>query len=98
MLASARTVAQSGFGTGSIETEVYLKWVKSSQPPVQVLGFSYESEFPSGTTSVEMKWLNTTHLEVTYKGHANLGFQVVKCGGIDISVRDLSGETASDSH
>ena len=98
MLASARTVAQSGFGTSSIETEVYLKWIKSSQPPVQVLGFSYESEFPSGTTSVGMKWLNPTHLEVTYKGHANLGFQIVKCGGIDISVRDLSGETASNSH
>jgi hypothetical protein len=55
MLASARTVAQSGFGTGSIETEVYLKCVKTSQRPVEVLGFSYESELPSGTTSVEMK-------------------------------------------
>jgi hypothetical protein len=94
MLASARTIARSGFGTGAIDTEVYLKWSRSS-PPVLVLGFSYESEFPVGITAVEMKWLTPTHLEVAYKGHATLGFQAVKCSGVDISVRDLSGDAAS---
>ena len=36
-----------------------------------------------------MNW-ELSHLEVTYYGGANLYFQVVKYGDIDISVRDLS--------
>ena len=42
-----------------------------------------------------MKWETPTHLAVTYDGRAaSLEFQAVKCGGVDISVRDLSNETA----
>ena len=49
--------------------------------------------------NLNMKWLTPTHLEVTYGAsakpgdHVNLDFQVVKCGGIDISVREVSSET-----
>jgi hypothetical protein len=39
-----------------------------------------------------MNWLTPSHLEVTYDGHADLDFQVVKYGRVAISVRDLSGK------
>jgi hypothetical protein len=97
MIASARTVAQSGFGTGYIGTIVYLNWARGSQPKMEILGLSDESEAP-GATNVEMNWLTPTHLELTYKGHRTLDFQAVKCNGVDISVRDLSGETTSTPH
>jgi len=42
-----------------------------------------------------MKWVDGTHLEVSYKEHPNLDFQVVRYAGIDISVRDLSKGTVS---
>jgi hypothetical protein len=97
MLASARTVAQSGFGTGYIGTIVYLSWAKGSQPKMEILGLSDQSEAP-GAANVEMKWLTPTHLELTYKGRHTLDFEAVKCNGVDISVRDLSGETGSTPH
>ena len=96
-LASARTIAQSGFGTGYIGTKVYLNWSKGSQPNVQILGLSYEYEVPHGITAVEMKWLTPAHLEVSYKGHPTIVFQAIKCGGVDITVRDGSDETPDAS-
>ncbi len=94
MLATARTIAQSGFGTGYIGTIVYLNWSKGSQPPMEILGLSGGTEAP-GATSVEMKWLTSTHLELTYKSPRTLDFQAVKCDGVDISVRDLSNSTTN---
>jgi hypothetical protein len=89
MVASARAVAQSGFGTGYIGTTVYLSWTKGSQSPMEILGLSDESEAPEATR-VGMKWLTTTHLELTYQSPQTVYFQAVKYAGIDISVRDLS--------
>jgi len=38
-----------------------------------------------------MNWLTPSYLvEVTYEGHADQYFQVVKYGGVAISLRDLS--------
>jgi hypothetical protein len=89
-LASARTIANSGFGTGYIWTAVYLNWTKDSRHPTEILQLSDTFETPSDEISVEMKWLTPTHLELTYKGHRTLDFQAVKWYGVDISVRDLS--------
>jgi len=97
-VASARTVANSGFGTGYIWTAVYLISTKGSQPPTSILQLSDTFEKPSDEITVEMKWLTPTHLELTYKGHQTLDFQAVKCFGVDISVRDLSNETTNTSH
>jgi hypothetical protein len=65
---------------------------------MEILQLSDDYETPSDEISVEMKWLTPTHLELTYKGHRTLDFQAVKCFGVDISVRDLSGGTASTPH
>jgi len=40
--------------------------------------------------NLTMKWLTPSHLEVTFSGHPDLNFQVVRYAGIEISVRDLS--------
>jgi hypothetical protein len=102
-IAVARTVQNGGFGTASIDTTVYLKSTQFSNPPAQVLGFSCQGPVPrpyvldnvanaGGTINLTMKWLTSSHLEVTYNGrNGSLDFQVVKIRGIEISVRDLSG-------
>jgi hypothetical protein len=95
-LASASTEQCSGPGNAFVGTTVYLK--QDSQAPVQILGLTNESAYPSGTTTVGMNWLTTSHLELTYKGHATIDVQVVKCAGIDISVRDLSSPVTDPSH
>jgi len=97
-VASARTVANSGFGTGYIWTAVYLNSTTGSQLPTAILRLSDTFETPPDEISVEMKWLTPTHLELTYKGHRTLDFQAAKCVGVDISVRDLSSETTNTSH
>jgi hypothetical protein len=43
-----------------------------------------------GTIDLKMKWTNSSHLDVTYDGHASLDFQVAKVHGIEISVQNLS--------
>ena len=89
LFASARTVENSGFGTGGIGTAVYLNWTKGSQSPMLILAFSDGPAGPDGM-KVGMNWLTPTHLELTYKGKRTLDFQAVRCAGIDISVRDAS--------
>ena len=37
-----------------------------------------------------MNWLTPSHLEVTYKQPAEIDFQAIKCGGVEISVQDVS--------
>jgi hypothetical protein len=98
-LATARSQQVGGAGTAYDGTSVYLKWTKGSQPPTHVLGFSHHY----ATMNLKMEWVTPTHLEVTYGpsarpgDHVSLDFQVVKCAGIDISVRDLSSEKIDTS-
>jgi len=99
-LASARTIENSGFGTGAVITIVSLKRRNDSKPPAQILSLWHDPRIaaPSGATiNLAMKWVTPTHLEVTYCGHADAGYQVVKYYGIDISSRDLSPGTTSPS-
>jgi hypothetical protein len=93
-LATAATKQWSGPGSAYVETDVSLKSSDSSQPPVEVLGFSNESAYPLGVTNVKMDWVTPKHLNVTYGRHATLDFQAVRCAGIDISVQNLSDETS----
>jgi hypothetical protein len=107
-IASARTVSGGGFGTGYLDTIVYLQQVNSSGTPfgtpLEVLGFNCDNNPVSkpdsldnlanagGTIDLTMKWVSRSHLEVTYDRHPDLFFQVVKAKGVDISVRDLLNE------
>jgi hypothetical protein len=96
-LATAATRQWSGPGNAYVATTVYLKQKDSQQPPVEVLGFSNDSAYPSGVTNVTMDWVTPKHLNVTYGSHATLDFQAVKCSGIDISVSNFSTGTSNPS-
>jgi hypothetical protein len=99
-IASVRTIQNGGFGSGRIDTAVYLKQSRSSQPPVEVLAFDcsgpalrpyvLDNANAGGTIDLTMKWLTPSHLHVTYDKHPDLYFQAVKYDGISISVQDLS--------
>ncbi len=91
MIATASTFEQSGFGTGWVQTTVYLNWTSGSQPKTLILAFS-DGPIGPGGMNVGMNWLTPTHLELTYKGKRALDFEAIKCNGVDISVRDLSSE------
>ena len=94
VVATASTVACSGFGTGVIDTNVSLNWAGDSRPAQVVLGFSDDYEAPE-KTMVGMRWLAPTHLEVTYRGPRDVRFQAIKWATIEISLRDLAAEVNS---
>jgi hypothetical protein len=85
-VASAQTEQYGGPGTAGIETSVFLQSVKGPQDKIRIL------ELSQGATSVDLtlRWLSSTHLEVTYRRPATINFQAIKSGGIDISVREVS--------
>jgi hypothetical protein len=97
LVASANTEQFGGPGTAYVGTSVFLKQVNSLQPPTGILVLSNDTAYPLGITNVEMNWLTTSHLELTYKGGAKIDFQAVKCFGIDISVRAISSEATRTS-
>src|ERR1700733_12091527 len=94
-LSKAQTVERSGFGTDGAVTAVFLQPFSDARSPVQVLSFSQNQNAQTSVIDLKMKWVDGTHLEVSYKEHPNLDFQVVRYAGIDISVRDLSKGTVS---
>jgi hypothetical protein len=85
-IATARTEQYGGPGTAGVLSTVFLEQVYGRRDKIQVLQLSQDA------ASVELKlnWLAPTHLEITYKQPASVDFQAIKCGGIDISVRDVS--------
>jgi hypothetical protein len=90
-VASAHTDQYGGPGTAGILSTVTLRQVKGRQDKIEVLQLSQNA------TSVDLKlnWLTPSHLEITYKQPASVDFQAIKCGGIDISIRDLSSTTTN---
>lgn len=90
-VAAAHTDQYGGPGTAGIQSSVSLRQVKGRQDKIEVLQLSQNA------TGVDLKlsWLTPTHLEITYKQPASIDFQAIKCGGIDISVRDTSAAAVS---
>jgi len=93
MIATARTIVSSGFGTGSYSSSVSLNWTTGSQRPVDILVFTDAPAEPENTSVVGIKWLTPKHLELTYMGNRTIGFQAAKCDGVDISVIGLPDKT-----
>ena len=65
---------------------VYLSRAAEKEEPTEILSFNDDLVENS---HVEMRWLTDTHLEVTYHRNAKIEFQVIKCAGVDISIRHL---------
>jgi hypothetical protein len=89
----ALTEQHSGPGNALLQTTVRLKHTKGPKEPIGVLLFTQDAK----SIDLKMNWLTPSHLEVTYKQPAVIDFQAIKCGGVDISVRDLSSGTTSSS-
>jgi hypothetical protein len=92
LIATAQTIQNGGPGTASVDTAVYLKQPKSSQPPLLIVGFTNESAYPSGITAVQLHWQSNSQLDITYKSGATIDFQAIKALGADIAVHEV------DSH
>jgi hypothetical protein len=86
MVATGRAEETSGIGTGDPGTSVYLNWTTGSQSPTIILFLVPKQP---GAIKVGMNWLDPTHLELTYSGHAIVDFEAVKCHSVDISVREV---------
>lgn len=98
MIAHAYRDEPSGIGTGEIDTFVDLKPTGGAKSGTTILAFDDGLDDPSGDKNVGMNWISKTHLELTYKGPRHIGFQAIKCYGVDISVRDRvsdAGKTAA---
>ena len=83
-LAQAHTIQESGPGTDAVYTEVYLERTAGRKRPILILSFSDDPI----SFHVQMNWLTPSHLEITYADFAEIDFQAIKCGDIDISVRE----------
>jgi len=97
-IATARTLQWGGPGTAYDATEVFLEWNPSTpppfipiKPPLKIIGFSHDY----GRIYLKMEWITNKHLEVTYapsdkpQDHVTLDFQAIKCGDVEISVKEL---------
>jgi hypothetical protein len=96
-IAYARTVENSGFGTGAVVTDVYLKRTTFAASSMAILSLTHDHNLPSQsgkTIHLTMAWQPSNRLEVAYDGHADIGFQVVKLSNITIVLRDRSRDLA----
>lgn len=91
LVATAHTFANSGFGGGPPTTFVYLSWAMGRQSPTLILSLSGGSD-AAVDANVEMKWLDSTHLELKYKENQSVDFQAVKWGKVTLSLRDGRSE------
>jgi hypothetical protein len=100
-IASADTIQNGGFGSGSISTNVYLARAASRGSPIEVLTFSCDGPMPrpyvldnvankGGSIGLTMKWITPSHLHVVYEDHPQLAFLAVKLAGIDITTENGS--------
>ena len=96
LVATAHTFANSGFGGGPPTTFVYLSWVAGLQSPTLILSLTGGSD-AAVDANVEMKWLNSNHLELKYKENQNVDFQAIKWGNVDLSLRDDKSEKSQTS-
>src|ERR1019366_3511467 len=71
-LATACSQQWGGPGTAYDATTVYLKWVRGSQAPMQILGFSHQY----ATMILKMEWVTPKHLDVRYGESERPGDQV----------------------
>lgn len=105
-LAIAHTEQDGGFGSAYIGTFVDLESTDATVnngKPFTILSFDcpgpaahayvLDPANAGGTIGLQMRWLDPSHLDVTYDGKANVILQVAKFSNVSISLRDLSKNT-----
>jgi hypothetical protein len=94
-LASAQTEQHSGFGTGGVVTNVYLKSTKGSRALQLILVLFHNPDDPPRPIGLSMKWAAPSQLVVTYNGRAKVDFEVAKYGDVYISLNNPSSTLKS---
>ena len=92
LVAFAQTTQYGGPGTAYVGTVVYLKQQRNSQPPLLILGFVNDSAYPAGITSINLRWLSNSQLDVAYKSGATIDFQAIKALGVAISAHEQASK------
>jgi hypothetical protein len=105
-LAIARTDQYGGFGTAYVDTVVTLTRLDGTinrGRPFDILVYpgggpirkSYvlSDENAGGGVNLQMKWLTPTNLEIDYSGNINPDLQVVRFGGVDITLDRRDGSS-----
>jgi hypothetical protein len=90
----AITTECSGFGTGYVSTAVSLNQPSASRHATDILYLVNENARPIGVTAVTLKWITSSHLDITYYSGAAVTFQVIKYAGFDISAHKPSENQA----
>ena len=91
---AAETLRPGGWGTGApAQTTVDLNYTSGHQSSSEILTFVDGPDEPDGM-NVGIKWLTSTRLELTCKGHPTIEFQAVKCRGVDISTREVDNRAS----
>lgn len=85
-IAAAHTDQYGGPGTAGLITTVSVQAVYGRKEEIQILQLS--QDFVS--IDLKLNWLNSSHLEISFKQPVSVEFQVIKCAGIDISIRENS--------
>jgi hypothetical protein len=93
-IAAAHTDQYGGPGAAGIISTVYLRQVVGRQDKIEVLQLSQDAL----SVDLKLSWLTPSHLDITYRQPASVDFQAIKCGGVEISVRDLSTGSADLPH
>ena len=103
--ATARTDQYGGFGTAYVGTVVTLRkldgTVNKGKPfdileypgggPIQE-PYALSNSNAGGGVNLRMKWLTANRLAIDYSGTIEPTLQVVKFGGVDITLRQVSAE------
>lgn len=98
-LAIARSQQWGGPGNDYDATTVYLKWVKGSQRPSEILEFSHQY----ANMHLRMEWITPKHLNVVYAptskpgDQVNVDFQAVKCADVEITIQKLTSAAFRDA-
>jgi hypothetical protein len=98
-IAIASTIQNGGFGSGDIDTVVYLHRKGDKRAPEEILEFdggavahSYVLDNVAnrgGGIGLTMHWATPTHLVVTYQSHPTIDFQAVRLQDVAITTLHL---------
>lgn len=97
--ATVHTDQYGGFGSGYIDTTVSLKRMDGTinrGKPFDILeypnggpihkAYRLSDDNAGGGVDLKMKWLSNTHLEIDYSGTIDPDLQVVRFGGVEITL------------
>lgn len=78
-VAIGRSDVFGGFGTDAPQTTVDVNWTAGSQSPINVLTLPDAPGAADAQSLLDMQWITSTTLQLSYSGSEVPLFQAVKC-------------------